>query len=354
MARSGQIGNASETADGSDNHTVFMEYNWYPRKLPDNDSKWSDGTGYRDPEWDTTQGKIVKYALWHPYFSIIDSPGGAVNYKSDGTRDFAYRAGDTAFIGRLYATGGRIGDWVADQTHNMLRDPYATIKFHPVTSSVLRSGYLNCGKTVIYGDGSINGACSTPASSVGTLPSNPIWWITADGEAHFTNPNSEYKGKTIRVGGATITEFTWDLPVGAKVKWGNAELGIGESGFNFNEGASFAKEVHFTEGATFGDEISINNGSTFLGTRLHFAQSDICFGPGSATLPTSEFKGHVNMNSFNLSNVGSITFDNGKTLEQYIKDVIQDYLSSGQIRILGQTGNTNGHYHTSGDLYLSI
>ena len=340
MARSGQIGNAAETADGSDRHTVFMEYNWYPRKLPDNDSKWSDetqsGSSYRSPEWDTTQGKIVKYALWHPYFSIIDSPGGAKNYKADGTTvDFTYSAGDTAFIGRVYAQGGRIGDWIADQTHNMLRDPYATIKFHPVTSSVLRSGYLNCGKTIIYGDGSINGACTTPASSVGTLPSNPVWWITADGEAHFTNPNSDIRGKTIRVGGATITEQVWDLPVGAKVKWGNAELGIGESGFSFNEGASFAKDVHFTKGATFGEEISINGGDTFLGSRLHFAMSDIQVGPGSAVLPATEMRGNFNCNSYNITNASSIYCNNiyvgNKDIYSYIREVVSGYLGGGNV-----------------------
>ena len=352
MARSGQIGNASETADGSDRHTVFMEYNWYPRKLPDNDSKWSDGSGYREPEWDTTQGKIVKYALWHPYFSIIDSSGGAINYKSDGTRDFAYRAGDTAFIGRLYATGGRIGDWVADQTHNMLRDPYATIKFKPATSSDSTSGYLNCGRTVIYGSGAIDGACRVPASSVGTLPSDPVWYITADGAAHFTNPESTYVGKTIQLGGTTIREHEWDLPVDAVVRWGGSTLTVGQDRFSFSTGAIFGDKVRIDGDLSLGNNGGINIADrTFLTTDglVLMGGGNVRVGANSATLPTSEFKGNIEMNNYNISGVGTLSCDDlnvgNKTIQDYINDQISAALAGITVVVNGYTQETLGHQH---------
>lgn len=355
MARSGQIGNPNAGTDGSDAHTVFMEYMWYPRYLPDDNSRWGDddptGSSYRIPEWDKKQGTIVTYALWNPYFSIIDNPGGAVNKKKDGSTDFSYRAGDTTFIGRVYATGGRIGDWISDQTHNMFRDPYKSIILKPDIYDDGTKSYIRCGNTVFYGTGAVSGACRTVSpDDINTIPSDPVWYIKSNGEAHFTNMNSEYSGKVIKLGGTTIKETEWNLPKGAKVNWGNATLSVGDSGFSFSAGASFAENVNFIQGASFGQEISINNGATFLGSSLHFGGgSTISVGPGSAVLPTTEFKGEINGGGFSIRNVGTLYCDDirigSQTLQAYVVAEINRVLQGKSITIAGNTGDTNEHHH---------
>ena len=196
MAKSGQIGNAREGIDGNDAHTTFIEYNWYPRHLPDQYSAWGSAgeVDYRKPKWDLAQGKIVKYALWHPYFSIIDDAGGAYNPAYDPNdpsapprHDFDYSDGDAIFIGRMYASGGRLGDWICDEERNILRDPFDTIKLKPVLDPSNRaSGYINCSKITIFGDGFIHGG--TPDGN--ELIRNPNqsgakWWIDSDGIANL-------------------------------------------------------------------------------------------------------------------------------------------------------------------------
>ena len=197
MARSGQIGNAAEGTEGDDNHTVFLEYYWYPRTLPDDHSPWdaehSGSPDFRKPKWDLEQGKIVKYGMWHPYFSIIDDPGGAYNPTWDPQTmekldDFDYAAGDAVFMGRIYASGGRLGDWICDGTNNTLRDPYSTIQFKPVLSndpSKRDEGYINCSQTTLFGDGCIHGGCTGNPMTRDHGQAGAKWWIDPDGVANL-------------------------------------------------------------------------------------------------------------------------------------------------------------------------
>lgn len=201
MARDGQIGNIGANVDGEDPHTMFMEYNWYPRHLPDENRLWSEqgesgSLDFTTPRFDKAQGKIVKYSLWHPYFSVIDDPGDAVNPHADGTGvDFEYKAGDAVFMGRMYATGGRIGDWICDMTNNWFRDPYQTIRLHPANEGRPQDGYINCGKVTLVGDGSVLGGDPTEASGIIT---NPVWSITPAGVGNFTD---------IKINGHSLAEL---------------------------------------------------------------------------------------------------------------------------------------------------
>ena len=365
-ARRGKIGNTDETADGNDNHTVFMEYNWYPRKLPDDDIRWGDrnteGVNYRKPVWDTTQGAIVKYALWHPYFSIIDDPNGAKNYKYNGTEDFSYKAGDTCFLGRIYATGGRLGDWICDSNHDLFRDPYDTIKMHPaLVQGEPDSGWINCGNMTLYGDGSIYGGCSVPSGQdparyqYGTLPkSTATWWITSDGEAHFTNLDSEYIGKSFKTstsGGTSISSS--GISTSGTVSVGGASMSGSGGSVSFSGGASFGGSIttsgslnassFATSGATLGSS-SLTIGSTSLSG-------------SSASLPSTTLSGNLAMGSYAITGVGNISSSgtinantmkttslqvNGYNIDAYIKGIIKsDEIKNWIINVVKTYINSN-------------
>jgi len=350
MARSGQIGNAAETADGSDEHTVFIEYMWYPRWFPDNHSKWgdkdTDGANYRKPRWDTSQGKIVKYAMWHPYFSIIDTPGGAVNKAADGiTTDFTYEAGDTAFIGRVYAQGGRIGDWIIDDEQDTLRDPYQTVRFKPNIDGPghEKSGYVLSGRTIIYGDGSIDGACQTDPSRPGELPTDPQWIIKADGSAEFKNALNKYNGQSYTSGSNTFTSS------GVSANAGTFSGLVTASNLNVSNGATFGGNVNCHGVFTTYSQISAHAGILMGGSLKFSGGGGTSIGASSATLPQTNFNGAIDIGGYNINNANTITCSDiqigAQTLEAYIMSKIADYMQDKSVTITGYTYEAQGHRH---------
>ena len=276
-ARSGQIGKTNGV-NGENNHTLFIEYDWWARRLPDNNTSWrektSEGGRYKTPQVDKEQPAKPTYALWHPYFSIIDNPNGAINRGQDGQWDFAYKAGDACFLGRMYATGGRIGDWVVDTENYVFRDPFYNIILRAGRGIGSDNSYIKCGNTVFYGDGHIDGACakgmtwSDNMRQIENLPYEPAWSISADGEAHFRNNKSEFAAKTIYLGGgataggATFSGNSCILPNNAEINFGDKSLSLDESGkFNFSSGAIIDGEVKITGDAQFDGDLSLKSNS---------------------------------------------------------------------------------------------
>ena len=361
MARSGQIGNAAEGTDGYDRHTVFLEYEWFPRKLPDKHSRWGDNKGdinYRRPQWDDTQdgqGKKVKYALLHPYFSIIDKANGAYNvtYNKQGQRvvDFNYKDGDTAFVGRVFATGGRLGDWICDDEDDTFRDPYQTIKLKPnnLGPEHESQGYILCGRTILRGDGSVDGSCQTDDPN-GGLPTNPVWYIEANGTAHFNGTNSTYQGSSYSAGSNSLTGSgltTSSATVSGLLTTDNLTVNTSSSFqiINCHGVLTAYSQISAREGILMGGPLSFGSGSTSISS-------------GSATLPATTFNGSVDAGGNNITNAGTIYCSdvriNGQTLQGYIVNEINNVLANKVVSISGYTGPADGHRHTAGTLTGTI
>lgn len=362
-ARSGKIGNTADSADGNDKHTLFMEYDWYARALPDSHLRWGDtkdqeGHTVRNPQWDVNQP--TKYILWNPYFSVIDDPKGSVNYGADGQHvDFTYKAGDACFFGRVYGTGGRIGDWVIDDEEDVLRDPYSTLKLKPNIRGQGRekTGYILSGRTIIWGDGSIDGACqgSDPQSG---LPNNPNWWIEADGTAHFNGTNSTYKGSSYTAGSTSVT--TTGVSTTGTVSAGTVSGTTGTFSGNVNISGTLSANTYYAGTNIFNSGgISIGNSSITSGT---------------ATLGSTTLNGGLNLNgnaiqgATNITASGSITIDSanirtaaftsvtstsyfvgGQPLDAYIESIVNSILANKTINIYGVSGSpSSGTSHTHG------
>lgn len=346
MARTGQIGNANDGVDGSDNHTVFLEYQWYPRKLPDMHSRWGDknteGVNYRRPQWDTGQGKIVKYAMWHPCFSIIDNAGGAKNYAADGEHvDFTYKDGDVGFVGRMYASGGRIGDWIVDD--EVLRDPYDTIKLRPVLNpEQKKQGYINCSRITLFGDGSVEGGGQLNPQNPGGLPTHPTWTISADGVANFQNSENTFSGKSYSAGdGNSLTTS------GLTASSGTISGLLKTSNLNVSESSTF-KNLNCTGTITADNQISARGGILMGGT-LSFGSGVTSIGASSAVLPGgTEIRGSLEI-SGNLEGVTTLYCDDirvgSQTLQAYIVNEIDRVLRGRQVTVSGTTREANGHKH---------
>ena len=372
VARSGRIGNTADNVDGTDKHTLFMEYYWYPRKLPDSHLRWGDdpsSSTYREAQWDTTQGAIVKYSLCHPHFSVIDDPNGAVNKDSQGGTEFSYKAGDACILGRVYATGGRMGDWIID--NEVLRDPYSTIILKPVLQpgeSYRDNGYINCSQTTIFGDGKVYGACQGNPLSPNLNTANPIWYIKSDGEAHFTNYNSTYKGKSFQTSasGGTVVNSNG-------VTIGSASMTASGSSMSFNGGASFSGDVSITGATSISGAVtgtSFTAGQSALSSGYLDIGSGVGIRPSGASLPQTNFTGDVSIGANSISAVSNITSSGtiyttgtviasdykigNQSLENYIKAVVRDYLSNIRVAIGGATGTQSGvgstHTHSGTSL----
>lgn len=348
MARSGQIGNANDGVDGSDNHTVFLEYSWYPRKLPDMHSRWGDknteGVNYRKPQWDTNQGKIVKYAMWHPCFSIIDNAGGAKNYAADGEHvDFTYKDGDVGFVGKMYASGGRIGDWIVDD--DILRDPYQTIKFKPniLGRTHEKTGYILSGRTIFYGDGSVDGACQGDDPNSG-LPISPMWTIDKDGVANFKSASNTFTGSVYTGSNSSGNSLT---SAGLTASSGTISGLLKTSNLNVSESSTF-KNLNCTGTITADNQISARGGILMGGT-LSFGSGVTSIGASSATLPGgTDIQGSLTING-NLNGVTTLYCDDirvgSQTLQAYIVNEIDRVLRGRQVTVSGTTREANGHKH---------
>lgn len=388
-ARSGKIGNTSESADGSDKHTVFMEYNWYPRRLPDSHSRWGDGPNYRDPTYDQTQGtednrKIVKYSLWSPYFSVIDDPNGAVNKAADGTStDFTYQAGDAVILGRIYATGGRIGDWVLDNDGCTLRDPYQTIRFKPNNRGPghERQGYVQVGRTIIYGDGSIDGGCQTDPSSPGSLPTNPTWTINSNGVCSFANYNSTYHGslQTSSSGGSTIDDTGVTTTGSITVTGSSSETRASNSATTTITGGSASFGGTITASSFTADTNSLSSGG--LSINSNYIREHTARLPDTSVNSLSLEEGNIAMNNHSITSAASIDTQSlstqmlvvgnggitttsinatqgisigGMSLDLYIRDCVRSWFNGRNLAVQGDSGTTEGHEHAPGAMHVIL
>ena len=211
-ANSGQIGKIGDNIDGYSNGTVFIEYDWYPWRLPQktisneipdplggqigHGEPWDNTTFYLD----TTQDKTTKYALYHKNFYI----------KNDG---------EVVLHGDIYAQKGRIGNWMVDgddlrsasDDHKYNSLGLDGILLHPGSINLVTSdqgtyasvdpedSYIWVGRFKIEGDGRIAGGYQPVVTSNNTTILQPNWWINADGTANIDNSGNTLGGATVKV-----------------------------------------------------------------------------------------------------------------------------------------------------------
>ena len=274
VATSGQIGTGSNEDQGG---TLWIEHNWYPRVLPDEYRRWSD---IGDITVDKTAGKIIKYALWSPHFSVVDS----VQSGSSATE----QPGDTCILGDIYATGGRIGDLVIYENPNnhkfVLKDPFDTIRIKPQVEGVQGGehyGWINCGRVTIFGDGAIKAIIPDgpmlPDTCPDEVPGTLLWDITSDGVAHFNDWNSTFNGQTFQCGGSNsqTRSGTRDASSGTTILNANG-LTITNGNISLNGGTiSTANSLFtFSHGASFNGPVSTNSSYTITDSQGHSMNLD--------------------------------------------------------------------------------
>ena len=169
-ANNGQIGDVT-AADGNSTEAVFIWYPWYPWRYPEDYEAFNDTTCYPD----TTQGKTKDYILYHPNFHI--------------TKGYNNPLESEVFInGIVYSKQGRIGGWVIEENQLKSVDPGK----NPANPTILFSnGDAQFGNLYLHRTGAINNP-------------NDTWWITKEGEAHFTNNGNMFKASKIEVGTTVI------------------------------------------------------------------------------------------------------------------------------------------------------
>ena len=215
MAESGQIGNVKRSADGKSSNTVFIEYDWYPWRLPQNRMEgevpapepgakighgepWTNEFFYLQEE----RGRTEKYALYHKNFYIKNN-------------------GDVVLNGLIYSKSGRIGDWIIDGS--ILRSATDNHKapgtdFIGMDGIILNPGkitvaydengkpyaeechpeqsYIWVGTTQIRGDGYIGGW-----KFVSETTKEPTWYIDKNGNAKINSANNDFGGFKVDIYG---------------------------------------------------------------------------------------------------------------------------------------------------------
>lgn len=284
MAKSGQFGKIGENKDGTSSETVFIAYNWYPWHYPAYREPWNSTYFYLD----RSQGMTTFYPLYHKNFNI--------------TKD-----GDVTVNGRIYAQAGRIGAWritcgeLDDRLPSgCISDCYDTIILKPSTSPSDDS-YIQVGHMILRGEGSITGYGEKQDGTLDT--NNRLWYITRDGEAHFNNIGSTYKGASyVTSTGTTLNSSGLTMASGETITAGSAT---------------------FTSGVTFQNGISLTSGDIVAGSNR--------FGSSGATIFSMTFNNSgINLANRTLSGGSldpNLTID-GKTLSTYINDLIDAKLAN--------------------------
>lgn len=189
MGKSGQFGNTGSDKPGTATDVVFIGYQWYPWRYPEDFDPWTDQYFYLDE----TQGKNTFYPMYHPNFHITST-------------------GEVAMMGRGYLKSGRIGNWVVrDIDSNQegagdLADNHDTIILHG-SRNPNDDSWLQVGCIKMFGQGVIAGFPIDPTT--GHLDeNNPLWSINRDGTANFTNPSSEFTGATYTISNSSSSSGT--------------------------------------------------------------------------------------------------------------------------------------------------
>ena len=335
-ASSGQIGQTGDGVDGDSSGTVFIEYDWYPWRLPLKTipNEISDGqggkTGHGEP-WaesgsyptfylDRTQEKI-KYALYNKHFYIKDN-------------------GEVVLNGSIYAKSGRIGNWIIDDndlrsaTDDHKHTPSGEtmgldgIWLHPGSISVTPSengnianadptnSWMWIGSLKLSGDGSITGYRYDTNDTL-----QRTWWIDKDGHANIDNSQNTLGGATVKVysqnrsntgtevgswsasgltiNNAVLSESSGTLNITAKSGSSYSEINLGIGG-KVNIGGQYS-------------DIELSNGvvkSTSTNTYAQMTSSSISGGLGGntsmfsieSTNGNAHFEGTLSAKDLELSN----------------------------------------------------
>ena len=271
MAKSGQFGKIGDNIDGNATGTVFIEYHWYPWRLPADDEEWNNDT-YK---LDTAKGMNQTYALYHKNFYITNS-------------------GQATFNGKIFTKAGRIGNWVINR--NYLKSVNGNMRLAP--------DKLTIGEFSADQYGNLRGQ---------------NWFILADGTASFTNTGNTFVGSSFSTpGGSTLDEHGLNLAVGEQMGIGNTYLAAGENGFILHGG------IAITDPSTFSSTVTFNDSAYFGGSSgaVTINNTGVNFGG-----PSGRYKIYTSGNAeLNAVNVQSLTINNTS-----LQDYIRSYVGSSEI-----------------------
>lgn len=308
LAKSGQIGDLSDSVDGNSINTTFLNYEWYPWHLPGPTQPWNNSTYYLD----TSQGKNTSYILYHKNFSI----------GTDGM---------VRMNGKIYVEEGRIGSWVIDN---------GSLK--TVDSNVVLNGNGNAsfGALTISNAGAISGT---------------NWSIAADGTANFTNAGNIFKAQDIQTTQMTAGGSRFDssgnltIPVGGYLDIGGSakltansaaaftfEGGIGTfstNAFILNatiQGIAPSKTFRFD--ATSGGDYIANDGIYFNSGTYHIKSTGVGTLASLKIGTTNNYywdnSGNIYVNTLHVSDtINGINIGN-MTLAQYIQNLLNNYFNT--------------------------
>lgn len=282
MAKSGQIGNVSDDADGNSAGTLFIEYNWYPWHLPADNEPWNSTYMYLD----TSQGMSQKYALYNKNFYVTNT-------------------GEAFFNGKLFTETGRIGNWVINR--NYLGSVNGNVRLAPDRLTI--------------------GAFS--ADENGNLQGQQ-WYIRSDGTASFQNNGNTFVGRSFSTpSGSTFGDDGLRLAVGEKFYIGDTYLTAGPNGFVFYGGIVVWEDSRFHKTVTFDKNIFLG-GST---GGIDISKEKISFSGTGGTYNIYQ-SGNADLNAVTVKSLSI----NGTSLDDYITEKVRQYTTGRYVT--GVTGRS--------------
>ena len=340
IAKSGMFGrHASDDADPEDTNvrdTVFIYRNWYPREEALGDHKYPHGLGF-----DTTSQPTHRYVLLHKNFSV----------DADG---------ETVMNGHVFATDGRIGDWILHERGFLCSrygssvdpdnhiDSFIKLNPEPNSNNTYDTDYLpdisiwdNVQTWDWLGPRDGNRIRITPGkielgllklTSLGQIEGggtlgHPAWYIEPNGVAHFGSTTISTtgsvvvgQGQTLNCGGTTISSTgTVSIPSGQTMQIGNnASLTAGANGFTFSgAGVNFETSNFYIKG-----NATIKNGLTLEDGNITVTSGNLTLSNGNANLQSGDLTlstGNINVTTGNISatqgttTLGTTTITSGKT-----------------------------------------
>lgn len=339
IAKSGMFGEHVDYNLGDptvDKKTVFVYKKWYPREEPLGDHKYPYGLGF-----DTSVEPNHQYILLHKNFSV-DAEG------------------ETVMNGHVFATEGRIGDWILHERGFLSSrfgsnvdpdnhiDSFIKLNPEPNANNTYDTDYLpdisiwdqvqtwdwlgpRDGNRIRITPGKIElgllKLTSLGQIEGGGSAGHPAWYIEPSGVAHFGSTTISTtgsvvvgQGQTLNCGGTTISSTgTISIPSGETMQIGNnASLTAGANGFTFSgAGVNFETSNFYIKG-----NATIKNGLTLEDGNITVDSGNLVLSNGNANLQSGDLTlstGNINVTTGNISatqgttTLGSTTIIGGKT-----------------------------------------
>ena len=321
-ARGGQIGNV-EAADGDSKEAIFIWYNWYPWSMPGDTEDWDSNTHQKK----TDLGKNIQYLLYHPNFYV------SKNHYNPTTQQI--EEGTEVYVeGKIYSGEGRVGGWVIKSNQLM------SVDNHTNPTILYSNGNAKFGNLYLHNTGAINN------------PNDP-WWITAEGEAHFTNNGNMFKASKVEVG-ETIIQVGQGLyiPVGESLRIGNSAslTATTGSGFVF-EGSATRFDCDLTIGAN--KTLGLQNGAQINVTSGLYLDSTGFHTHGAGGNYYWDQNGNAKTRAVSVGSAGTYYWDqngdiyahdiwiNNQSIENYIKSVISDVFDGDVVTTVAVSGRAS-------------